>query len=169
MSLAPFSSVVDRHGPMVWRVCRSVVGPVDADDAWSDTFLAALRAYPDLDPGANVAAWLTTIAQRKAIDLVRKRSRAPVPVGAAPPERAGATHTGPVEDGLADAFPGDDELAVAVRSLSERQRTIVLQHHVAGVPYGEIARMWGISPEAARRSAADGIARLRAIYGKDRT
>ena len=30
------------------RVCRAVLGPADADDAWSETFLAALRAYPDL-------------------------------------------------------------------------------------------------------------------------
>ena len=45
---------------------------MDADDAWSETFLSALRAYPTLRPGSNVEAWLVTIAHRKAIDQARK-------------------------------------------------------------------------------------------------
>ena len=32
----PFEQVVAEHGPTVLRVCRAVVGAVDADDAWSD-------------------------------------------------------------------------------------------------------------------------------------
>ena len=38
-------------------------------------FLAALRAYPDLAPDANVEAWLVTIAHRKAIDVTRAAAR----------------------------------------------------------------------------------------------
>ena len=50
------------------RVCRAVVGPVDAEDAWSETFLSALRAYPELPADANVEAWLVTIAHRRALE-----------------------------------------------------------------------------------------------------
>ena len=71
----PFETLVDRHGAAVLRVCRAVVGPDDADDAWSETFLAALRAYPDLPAGANAEAWLVTIAHRKAIDVWRAARR----------------------------------------------------------------------------------------------
>ena len=71
MSVQPFEDVVAEYGPMVLRVCRAVLGPVDADDAWSETFLSAMRAYPDLNPGANVEAWLVTIAHRRAVDRVR--------------------------------------------------------------------------------------------------
>ena len=63
----PFEEVVSRHGPTVLRVRRAVVGATDADDAWSDTFLSALKAYPNLPEDANVEAWLVTIAHRKAI------------------------------------------------------------------------------------------------------
>ena len=39
----PFETAVDRHGATVLRVCRAVLGPgPDAEDAWSETFLAAL-------------------------------------------------------------------------------------------------------------------------------
>ena len=66
------------------RVCRAVLGPVDADDAWSETFLSALKAYPDLPDGANVEAWLVTIAHRKAIDVRRAAARRATPVDAVP-------------------------------------------------------------------------------------
>jgi DNA-directed RNA polymerase specialized sigma24 family protein len=93
--MPPFEQIVTEHGAVVLRVCRAMLPPADADDAWSETFLAALRAYPDLPPGSNVRAWLATIAHRKAIDRHRAAARAPVPAGALPdrpsphPHRAG--------------------------------------------------------------------------------
>lgn len=46
----PFERVVCDHGSTVLRVCRAIVGPVDADDAWSDTFLSALKNCNRLSP-----------------------------------------------------------------------------------------------------------------------
>ena len=66
------------------RVCRALLNPTDADDAWSETFLSALRAYPDLPADANVQAWLVTIAHRKAIDVIRAAGRSAVPVAELP-------------------------------------------------------------------------------------
>jgi DNA-directed RNA polymerase specialized sigma24 family protein len=40
----------------------------------------------------------------------------------------------------------------------------VAYHHLAGLPYAEVAELVGGTPEAARRSAADGIAALRRSY-----
>ena len=76
----PFEKVVQEHGCTVLRVCRALLASHDADDAWSETFLSAMRAYPDLPATANVEAWLVTIAHRKAIDVLRSRKRQPVPV-----------------------------------------------------------------------------------------
>src|SRR5690554_5056301 len=85
MMKQPFERVVDAHGATVLRVCRAVLGPhTDADDAWSETFLAALEAWPKLPVGANVEAWLVTIAHRKAIDIIRRRQRHAIPVGELP-------------------------------------------------------------------------------------
>ncbi|WP_432278903.1 RNA polymerase sigma factor, partial [Nocardia brasiliensis] len=77
--MPPFEEVVAEYGPMVLRVCRAVLGPTDAADAWSETFLSALRAYPDLDADANIEAWLVTIAHRRAIDVGGAQYRAPQP------------------------------------------------------------------------------------------
>ena len=85
----PFEAVVTQHGATVLRVARAAVGHTDADDAWSETFLAALHAYPQLPADANIEAWLVTIAHRKAIDITRATSRRAVPVADTPDSPAG--------------------------------------------------------------------------------
>lgn len=148
----PFETLVTRHGPVVWRVCRAVLSTsADAEDAWSETFLAALRAYPDLPVTANVQAWLVTIAHRKAVDVVRARSRRAVPV-ASPPEPPAHRDT-PHEH--------DSPLWAAVAALPPRQRHAVAYRYLGGLPYRQIAELLGGTPEAARRAASDGVASLR--------
>jgi RNA polymerase sigma factor (sigma-70 family) len=149
----PFELVVADHGATVLRVCRAVVGGSDADDAWSETFLAALRAYPDLPDDANVEAWLVTIAHRKAIDITRAAARHAVPV-AEVPDRSPARRV----DGR------DLDLPAALAALPRKQREAVAYHYLAGLPYHDIAAVIGGSTDAARRSAADGIAKLRKAY-----
>ncbi|MHA3702593.1 RNA polymerase sigma factor [Jatrophihabitans sp. YIM 134969] len=151
--MPPFESVVAAHGAVVLRVCRAVVGPVDADDAWSETFLSALRAYPRLRPDSDVRAWLVTIAHRRALDVVRARGRAPLPVAEPAPD-AVARET-------ADPDPTDPALAAAVAALPDRQRHAVAYRYLADLAYADIAALLGSTEAAARRSAADGIATLR--------
>jgi RNA polymerase sigma factor (sigma-70 family) len=154
VGLRPFEEIITTHGPTVLRVCRAMLGHHEAEDAWAETFLAALRAYPDLDPEANVEAWLVTIAKHKAIDQHRATSRNPRPTKGVPD---GADHSGmTIED--------FDQLWSALKSLSARQREAVAYHHLAGLPYADVASILGGTEAAARRAAADGIKKLRAIY-----
>ena len=157
MSREPFEKIVARHGPVVLRVCRAVLGPGAADDAWSETLLAALRAYPTLRPDSNVEGWLVTIAHRKALDQLRAEARRAVPAGDLP-ER--------LDRASGDGVPGgwESDLWAALRALPPKQRMTVAYHHLAGLPYAEVAELVGGTPEAARRAAADGIATLRRTY-----
>jgi RNA polymerase sigma factor (sigma-70 family) len=152
--LRPFEEIVAAYGPVVLRVCRAVLGPDEAEDAWSETFLAALRAYPELAAGANVEAWLVTIAHRKAIDVTRAAARRPRPVESLPDQPA---RTGRPED-------WDGDLWAALAALPPKQRTAVAYHHLAGLPYAQVAAIVGGSADAARRAAADGIKTLRVTY-----
>lgn len=151
--MRPFEHVVVAHGPTVLRVCRAVLGPVDAEDAWSETYLSALKAYPDLDPDANIEAWLVTIAHRKAIDVKRSEARRAVPVEAVPEQPT---------QGNRDSW--DEELWTALKALPDKQRQTVAYHHLAGFAHREVAEIVGGSEAAARRAAADGIAALRKTY-----
>ncbi len=145
---------------MVLRVCRAVVGPVDAEDAWSETFLAALKAYPRLPEDARVEAWLVTIAHRKAIDAARAGSRRPVAVAEVPEPGASGPHGQPPE-WERDGGLWEGDLWDALKALPRRQRTAIAYHHLAGLPYKEIAAITGGTTDAARRAAADGIKSLR--------
>ncbi len=151
---APFENVVAEHGGTVLRVCRVLLGTHDADDAWSETFISALRAYPELPERANVEAWLVTIAHRKAIDQLRAAKRRPLPTDELP-----VTPTG-----LGVPEAAEFELWRLVRGLPDKQRQAVAYHFVAGLPYAEIARIVGGTAEAARRAAADGVKKLRNHY-----
>ena len=148
----PFEQLVSQHGPAVLRVCRAVLGPIDADDAWSETFLSALQAYPQLPADANVEAWLVTIAHRKAIDVIRRTRRAAVPVADVPAVAA-------------DPDDRDLDLPRSLARLPERQRFAVSYHYLAGLPYAEVATIIGGTADAARRAASDGIANLRKTHG----
>jgi len=150
----PFEQIVDQYGQVVLRVCRAVVGPVDAEDAWSETFLSALKAYPGLPADANVEAWLVTIAHRKAVDITRARARGAVPVDVPPEE---ASRSGRPED-------WDGDLWNALAKLPDKQRATVVYHYLVGLPYQEVAAIVGGSTDAARRAAADGVKALRATY-----
>jgi len=153
---APFQRIVEQHGATVLRVCSAVVGPNDAQDAWSETFLSALRAYPDLETGANVQAWLVRIAHRKAIDITRARARAAIPVGELPEHPSSVGVPG----------PGRHELWADVAALPDKQRMAVAYHYLAGLPYAEVAEILGGTVEAARRAAADGIKTLRRNHSR---
>jgi RNA polymerase sigma factor (sigma-70 family) len=153
----PFEQVVQRHGGAVLRVCRAVVGPDEADDAWSETFLSALRGWPDLPDDANVEAWLVTIAHRRAVDVVRARVRRPLPVDELPEPHAA---------------PGMDrdersDLYAAVATLPDRQRHAVAYHHLMGLPHAEVAAVLGVTPDAARKAASDGVGALRRILKEE--
>ena len=71
----------------MYRFLVATAGPSEADDAFQETWIAALRAYPRLRRADNLRAWLFRIAQNKSIDAHRARGRRAVPV-AAVPERA---------------------------------------------------------------------------------
>jgi RNA polymerase sigma factor (sigma-70 family) len=154
----PFQQIVTDYGPMVLRVVRAVLGPDDADDAWSETFLSAMKAYADLPDDANVEAWLVTVAHRKAVDITRSNARRATPVEKLP-ERPTRTDQ-PREDWHGDLWQ-------ALKELPDRQRQSVAYHYLAGLPYKEIAHLTGGSTDAARRAAADGIKTLRSTYLRD--
>jgi RNA polymerase sigma factor (sigma-70 family) len=148
----PFQRFLDAHRDDVWRFLVAAVGRQAADDVFQETFLAALRAYPRTRL-ESPRAWVLTIAHRKAIDHARARQRAPVPVGAAP-ESARASAPAP-------ALPRDDELWARVHALAPKQRAAVLLRVAGDLSHREVAAALGCSEEAARRSAHEGLQRLR--------
>jgi RNA polymerase sigma factor (sigma-70 family) len=145
----PFQKLLDVHRSDVYRFLVASVGPVEADDCFQETWIAALRAYPRLRRTDNLRAWLLRIAQRKAIDSQRARARRPTPADSLPEPAA------PVPE------DGRPELWASLRALPDKQRAAVFCRSVLGMPYAELAELLDCSRDAARRSVHEGLKALR--------
>jgi RNA polymerase sigma factor (sigma-70 family) len=71
-----FTALLERHGPLVWGVCRRVLGETaDAEDAFQATFLVLVRKAGSVRKRESVRSWLYGIAFRVAVRARRQRSR----------------------------------------------------------------------------------------------
>ena len=148
--LPPFQAVLDEHRADVYRYLAASVGPVDADDCFQETCLAALRAYPRLRHARHLRAWLFRIAERKTIDVHRGRARRELASDDLP------------DRGAEDAWPDSQSaLLEQVRLLPDKQRAAVVLRCVLDTPYSELAHALDCSEPAARRSVHEGLTKLR--------
>jgi RNA polymerase sigma factor (sigma-70 family) len=161
VSLPPFQAFLEANRDDVYRFLVAAAGREEADDCFQETFLSALRAYPRVEPGSNLRAWVLRIAQRKAIDAHRARGRRAVPVASLPDGRDER------EPGGAGLTSGDPDLWARVRALPEKQRLAVVHRTVLEMHYAELGELLDCSQEAARRSVHEGLKRLRKEIGNE--
>jgi RNA polymerase sigma factor (sigma-70 family) len=71
-----FAALVWRHGPLVWRVCRRVLGCGDgAEDAFQATFLVLARKARSIKKTKSLPSWLHGVAFRVACQLRTQTER----------------------------------------------------------------------------------------------
>jgi RNA polymerase sigma factor (sigma-70 family) len=155
VSPPPFQTFLENHKHSVYRFLVFSVGPDAAEDCLQETFIAALRAYPRLEDGSNLRAWVLTIAHRKAIDAHRGRARQPVPAADLPDGPAPAPET------------PDPGLWKAVGELPPKQRAAIVLRFVSDLPFREVGRILDTSEAAARQNVRGGLAHLRREYTDD--
>ena len=144
----PFQRLLDEHAETVLRFCVASAGPIDGDDVFQETVVAALRAYPRLRHGEHLRAWLYRVVTTTAIDAHRAR-RPEVLVGALPTDAAAPPDTG--EDGFSDL----------IASLPEPSRVALRLRFVEDLDHEAIAERLGISPAAARQRVSTAVRTLR--------
>jgi RNA polymerase sigma factor (sigma-70 family) len=136
---AAFATLVQRHGSLVYGVCRRALGAsADADDAFQATFLVLVKRAAAIPWRANLGPWLYGVAHRIAAKARFRRDRRfalEKQVDAMPhPE------TTPVEpDDLSRLF--DEELA----KLPEEMRRAVVLCELQGLSRKEAAKQLRVS------------------------
>jgi RNA polymerase sigma factor (sigma-70 family) len=143
-AIPPFERFYRAHCDEVLRYLRRLLGQ-RAEDAWQETFLRALRAYPRLEHGEQLWAWVFTIATRVAMDELRAK---PTPL-----------LDGPAGDEL--KLPAYRELEHLTAGLPPTERAAVVLRYGYDLDYDRIAEALGSSAEAARAAASSGVRRLR--------
>ncbi|UYQ77881.1 RNA polymerase sigma factor [Glutamicibacter sp. JL.03c] len=155
----PFERIVQDYGLNVLRICRALLDEHRAQDAWSETFLSALKAYPQLAEDANVLAWLVRIARNKAIDELRKNKPEILDDHLQWEHADDQVNLGKEADNL--------QLWKEVAKLPQKQRMVVGYRYLGGLSYTQIAQLVSGSEASARRAGSDGIKNLRRILGDD--
>ena len=145
VAIPPFERFYDEHRTEVLRLLRRRLGVDRADDAFQETFLRALRAYGRLEHGEHLRAWVLTIAQNVALDMLRR---------ARPTEEL-------AEAASADSPPAYAELADLTDGLGPKERAAVVLRYGYDLSYDQIASVLGSSSDAARQATSTGVRRIR--------
>jgi len=134
-----FALVVTRHAPLVWGVCRRILGHHhDAEDAFQATFLILARRAGSIRWRSSVGGWLHTVAQRLAVRARQQTQQRRIQ-----------------ERQVSQASSGDTslrELAAVVdeelRHLPAKYREPLLLHYLEGITAETAARQLGLSRAA---------------------
>jgi RNA polymerase sigma factor (sigma-70 family) len=148
----PFEAFYEAHREEVLAFLRRRLGRERADDAFQETFLRALRAYPRLEHGLHLRAWVLTIASRIVIDLGRKHV-------AEPSDPCNNVLQGESWD--AEGRPAFEELAELAAELPPKEKAAVVLRYGYDLDYADIGAALGSSEAAARQAASAGVRRLR--------
>ncbi|WP_165219876.1 RNA polymerase sigma factor [Aquisphaera insulae] len=152
---AVFETLVGRHGPMVWGVCRRLLrDPHDAEDAFQATFLVLARKAAAIAHRELLAGWLHAVARRTATRAraiaARRRAREQQVVPMPEPEA-------PSED------RGDDLLAILDEELArlpDRFRTPIVLCDLEGKTQQDAASRLGCPPGTVSSRLSRGRAML---------
>ena len=153
--LPPFQRFLDAHRDDVLRFLVASLGRHDADDAFQETFLSALRAYERLRARLEPAR---LGPDDRPSQGARRPPRAPAPPAAGRRARRRRRARRGAHDG--EPRPTGDEHWERVRALPPRQRAVLTLRYAADLTHAEIAQALGCSEEAARRAASDGLKTL---------
>jgi RNA polymerase sigma factor (sigma-70 family) len=153
-----FGAIVDRHGPMVRRICRQMLGNVhDADDAFQATFFILARKARSVHTHDSVASWLHGVAYRVCLRARSATDRRRVH------ERKAATLAGAGASGFNVCENSDrgELLHAELARLPERFRAPILLCDLEGLAYEEAARLLGCPVGTIKSRLARGRERLR--------
>jgi RNA polymerase sigma factor (sigma-70 family) len=146
------------HRPHLLAVARRLLGPTgEADDAVQEAWLRLQRTD---DTGIDdLAAWLTTVVARIALNMLRARRTHPEdPIADDEPEVA--EDPGPEEQALAADAMGP-ALLLVLDTLGPSERLAFVLHDVFGLPFDEIAPIVDRSVPATRQLASRARRRVR--------
>jgi RNA polymerase sigma factor (sigma-70 family) len=146
MSVPPFERFYEEHRSAVLSQLRRLLGGDAAEDAFQETFLRALRAYPTLKHGRHLRTWALTIARNVAIDARRR-------------EKLTSADVPDLES--VDEPLQYEELRRLTAGLPEKERAAVFLRYGYDLSYEDIGAALGSSTEAARQAASSGVRRLR--------
>ncbi len=133
-----FADLYDRHAPVVYGICRRILGDSAAAEDVTQSVFTMLWAKPNAFAGGNFSAWITRVARNAALDVLRSAA-----VRTREPEMpADMPATGDLEDQVV-ARVQSSAIAGALAQLPGEQREAIEQAYFGGLSYREVAERLG--------------------------
>lgn len=133
-----------------------------ADDQVQETFLQIHRARHTFNPEFPLMPWAMAIARHVWLMHLRTASRRPR-------ETEDVTEMELPVRAEAASFADRTDVRRALGEVAAPRREAVIQHHLLGYSFKEIAERAGIAETAAKLRSSRGIAQLRSILSLPRT
>ncbi|WP_433513540.1 sigma-70 family RNA polymerase sigma factor [Nonomuraea sp. CA-143628] len=145
------------HRPMVRAYLRHLIPAQDVDDVTQAVFADVWRCRLGYDPARSLESWLLTITHRRAVDYLRARRLATVPLEsvAEPPGRDGR------DDG--EDLANRDLIGRALAELPEAQREAIRLAYWEDLSQREIAERLDVPLGTVKARTARGLHRLHAL------
>lgn len=129
-------SMVEEYGDRIYRLALRYSGdPEQAEDLAQETFLQAFKHLDRFDRSRKAGPWLFKIATNLCRNWLRSRREEPVEDIE---EYANLQETGP--EYLYLRKEREEELFIALQSLPQIYREVILLRHVGELSYGEISQ-----------------------------
>ncbi|SIO35319.1 RNA polymerase sigma-70 factor, ECF subfamily [Singulisphaera sp. GP187] len=153
---AAFGALVERHGPMVFRVCRAILrDPHDAEDASQAVFLILARRAGAIRNRDSVASWLFGVAcrvsARAKVDAARRRER----------EWRGAERAAQTASADRGSSEARERLYEELERLPEAYRAVIVLCDLEGLTHEQAAHQLRGSVRTVQRRLEQGRQRLR--------
>jgi len=134
--------LVDTYARVAGTIILRTLGRRDqVEDLLQETFLRVFRALPEFEGRAKLSTWICTIAQRVAVDELRRQQRSPRFVrDDNVPEAIDPSNV----DGDADREANDEVVRRALAALPEKYRLPISYAAIDGLDYDTIATMLGM-------------------------
>jgi RNA polymerase sigma-70 factor, ECF subfamily len=160
---AAFAVVYDRAAPAVLGTARRILrDPAQSEEVMQEVLLEVWRTATRFDPAnGSAAAWIATLAHRRAVDRVRSEQRA------AQREVRAAT-AAIAYDEVADAVEANldrERVRRCLSGLTDLQRESVTLAYYGGHSYREVAQLLGVAVGTVKTRMRDGLIRLRDCLG----
>jgi RNA polymerase sigma-70 factor, ECF subfamily len=150
---------VDQYGRMAGTIILRTLGRRDlVEDLLQETFLRVFRALPEFEGRARLSTWICTIAQRVAVDELRRQQRSPVLV---PDEDAPDAIDPSNVERDADREATDSLVREALAALPDKYRLPLSLAAIDGLDYDTIASMLGMPVETVKTNVHRGKLLLR--------
>ena len=158
-----FDAVYDQVAATVFGIVRRVIrDPAQSEEVTQDVLLEVWQSAAKFDPArGSAAAWVTTLAHRRAVDRVRSVQKE------ADRERRLAAAAVPYDE-VAEAVESSlerERVRRCLGSLTDLQRESVTLAYYGGYTYAQVASLLGVPDGTIKTRMRDALIRLRDCLG----